>query len=329
MGWQGEELSGDPILLIGLRDKQRRLEGFRINVNQNLHDDLRRVAEDALARVRAMEAVPYTPYVGAEDGEYLSLATEALVLPKTSGGETTKGQDEAVETATLVSMIAQSDEAKEMGAGQLTERLDAGDFYLQAICLEGNDGRVGFVTKAQKTQVLERSRIPLGKDDQSDQLKRISRPELILETTAHAIVSSKEIAILNKTQFQFLVSDSTLIASHVPAQVAAINQAFTARGVAISGQTQAAILGKAAGSVRVAKRLDALAVRVGQLDISLLENGGGFSAQDLTPSDFLNDQGEIHCEAERVVELLDALEGRFFGDAFSAEKRRADNFRKR
>lgn len=39
--------------------------------------------------------------------------------------------------------------------------------------------------------------------------------------------------------------------------------------------------------------------------------------------------GLRECADDRVLELLDALEGRFFDDAFTTEKRRADRFRKR
>lgn len=64
-----------------------------------------------------------------------------------------------------------------------------------------------------------RSTIPLGRSDEGDRLKRIATPELVLESAVHAIVSPGAIAILNRTQFELLVSDTTLIASDVPAQV--------------------------------------------------------------------------------------------------------------
>ncbi|HWF50282.1 MAG TPA: hypothetical protein VG294_06515 [Solirubrobacteraceae bacterium] len=49
----------------------------------------------------------------------------------------------------------------------------------------------------------------------------------------------------------------------------------------------------------------------------------------LKKADFVNRQGEIQCDDERVVELLDALEGRYFDDGFTDEHRRADRFRPR
>jgi hypothetical protein len=52
----------------------------------------------------------------------------------------------------------------------------------------------------------------------------------------------------------------------------------------------------------------------------VLKGSGGWSLTELI---------ELECDPSRAVELLDALEGRFFGDAFSTEKRRADRFRKR
>ena len=145
----------------------------------------------------------------------------------------------------------------------------------------------------------------------------------------HAVISPEEVAILNRTQFQFMVSDTALISSHVPIQIERIVKTFKGRGIKVADSTQAALLASAMGSVRVAKRLDAFAERAKTLDVSLISNGVGFKSQELVPGDFVNAKGEIACEPNRVAELLDALEGRFFGDAFSAEKRRADRFRQR
>jgi hypothetical protein len=64
------------------------------------------------------------------------------------------------------------------------------------------------------------------------------------------------------------------------------------------------------------------------IDAQALLSGSGFTAQDLEPEDFVKD-GVIECVDNRVPELLDALEKRFFSDAFSPEKRRADRFRRR
>jgi hypothetical protein len=66
-----------------------------------------------------------------------------------------------------------------------------------------------------------------------------------------------------------------------------------------------------------------------RLDVARITDGKGFTHQGLKKADFVNKNGEIECADGRVVELLDALEGRFFGDGFSDEQRRADRFRKR
>jgi hypothetical protein len=42
------------------------------------------------------------------------------------------------------------------------------------------------------------------------------------------------------------------------------------------------------------------------------------------PRDLVNAKGERACEPDQVAERLDATEDRFFGDAFSVEKRWAD-----
>jgi len=194
-----------------------------------------------------MDPVPYTPYVDPEEGEYLTLDPTSLT-PKPSA-QRERGEDEsdvspagvpdaAAETAALVSMVEAADYLETIGAGQLGELPDD-DFYAQAICLRNDDERIGFITRTNPRKVLKRSIIPLGRSDEGDRLKRITTPELVLESDVHAIVSPDAIAILNRTQFQFLVSDTTLIASHVPAQVRAIDAAFKAHGLKLSAATRA------------------------------------------------------------------------------------------
>jgi hypothetical protein len=333
------KLKGEPLLVIGLRDEKRRIEGYRINLDTDVHPDLVRVAGDALAYLDTLKPVDYSPYVDPEADEYLSLATEKLrviVTRPAEGKKADKGDgaaDEEVvsekdEAARIVALVRDSDVLPELGAAKLIERLGS-EFYLQAICLKSGEDRIGFLTKARKQQVMKRSIIPLGKSDDNDRLKKISLPELLLESDVHAIVSPEEIAILNRTQFQFMVSDTKLVFDHVPLQVKRIAAAFETRGVTLAPGTQAALLGRAVGSISLAKRLDAFAERIGDLDVALIENGKGFTDQELKAADFVNAKGEVACGPGRLGELLDALEGRYFGDAFSTEKRRADRFRPR
>lgn len=337
MAWKDTTLEGEPLLVIGLRDEKRRIEGYRINLESDVHPDLERVAADALAYLETLKPVEYSPYVDPEADEYLSLATDELrvIATKPVKGKEAAGDEadkvaisEKDEAARIVALVRDSDVLPELGAAKLIKRLDS-EFYLQAICLKSGDQRIGFVTKARKRQVMKRSIIPLGKNDDNDRLKRITLPELLLESDVHAIVSPEEIAILNRTQFQFMVSDTKLVFDHVPRQIERIAAAFKTRGVTLAGGTQAALLGRAVGSISLAKRLDAFAERIGDLDAALIGNGKGFTDQDLLAADFVNPAGEVECAADRIDELLDALEGRYFGDGFSKEKRRADRFRRR
>jgi hypothetical protein len=327
MGWQETDLSSDPILVVGLRNEKRAVEGFRVNLDSNVAPHLQKVAADTLGWIKSREPVEYTPYVDPQEDEYLTLATETL--PTKPAKESKTAASEKEETAVVVALIRDSDVLPEIGAGKLSKRLEDGALYLQAICLSAGEERIGFITKARSQQVMKRSSIPLGKNDQNDRLKRIARPELVLESDIHAIVSPQEIAILNRNQFQHLVSDVPLVFGHVPVQIERIADTFKGRGVQLSSATEAAILAEALRSIRVAKRLEAFAERIRDIDISRITNGDGFTDQDLVAADFVNSSGEIACQPERVAELLDALEGRFFGDAFSTEKRRADRFRKR
>jgi hypothetical protein len=323
MNWDDVQLRGSPLLIVGVRDWRRRLDGWRIDVDRDVHPDLRDVAVSALALVRGMEGIPFSPYIDPEEGEYLSIDTAALM----ARAKQNRSGSETDEQATLVKMVLESDYLPQMGAGQLIASTE--EFYVQAICLKHAGKRVGFITRANPRQILKRSPIFLGRNDDDDRLRRITKPELVLESEVHAIVTDVEVAVLNRNMFQNLVADSKLVENYVPTQVEVIAASFRQRGVAVSSATQNALIEKASKSPRVAKRLAPFAVRVEELDIHAITNGNGFAASELDKNDFVNSAGEIHCAADRVIELLDALEGRFFDDPFSPEKRRADRFRKR
>ncbi len=323
--WTTIQLTGDPILVVGLRSGST-VEGYRLIMDKNVHADLRRVADQALERVAGMEAIGYTPYVEPGDDEYLSLSP-AMLTVAVAAAEDGAPASQAQQTARLAEIVQNADTLPTIGAKQLLARVD--ELYFQAICLHASPPIIAFVTKTIGRPVLKRSAIPLGVDDATDRFKSISRPELVLEGEIHGIITASEIAILNRPQFQFLVADIGLVGQYVPAQMKLVTGRLKQHGIPLSAKTGQAIEAKATASVQLAKRLDAFLVRIDQIDIARIANGRGFIAQDLKKKDFVNAKGELDCADDRVLELIDALEGRFFDDGFTNEKRRADRFRKR
>lgn len=326
--WEKIKLTGDPILVVGLRPATK-VQSFRLVLDKSLHPEILAVAQNALAETAGRTAIPYTPYVDVADDEYLALAPSALTTTRTvasrkAGAPPTQKQ----RTAALWEALQKADSLPTIGARQLLARAE--ELYYQAICFHDANGVIiAFVTKTNARQVLKRSLIPLGIDNAKDRFKKIDRPAIVLESDIHAILETGEIAILNRTQFQFIVGDISLVSQYAQAQVALITTALKRHGIPFEAATGRALEAKAADSVAVAKRLDAFYERVAQIDVTLVRNGKGFRDQNLERTDFVNPKGELSCKPERIIELLDALEGRYFGDSFSEEERRADRFRPR
>lgn len=327
--WSSYDLSGDPILVVGLRSSKD-LEGYRVIVDVDLHPSLKEVADNALTRVTEMEAVTYTPYVNPGEGEYLSLDPATLTVTVEGKAADSKNAEapasEKEQTARLQRIIEHADTLPTIGAKELIERLD--DLYFQAVCMHCSPPVIGFVTKTSARQVIKRSGIPLGRDS-TDRFKKITRPELVLEGDVHAIMAPDEIAVLNKPQFQFMVGDIGLVSQYVPAQMNRIGALLAKQQMPLSAAARTAIEAKAIDSIQLAKRLDAFAGRIEQIDMARITSGSGFTDQDLTKDEFVNANGELDCTPDRVLELIDALEGRFFSDAFTGDPRRADHFRPR
>lgn len=327
--WSSYHLSGDPILVVGLRSGKD-LEGYRVIVDVDLHPSLEEVAENALTRVAEMEAITYTPYVNPGEGEYLSLDPATLTVAVEGKAANSKNAEapasEKEQTARLQWIIEHADTLPTIGAKELIERLD--DLYFQAVCMHCSPPVIGFVTKTSARQVIKRSGIPIGRDS-TDRFKKITRPELILEGEVHAIMAPDEIAVLNKPQFQFMVGDIGLVSQYVPSQMSRIGALLAKHQMPLSAVARSAIETKAIESIQLAKRLDAFAGRIEQIDVARITSGSGFTDQDLKKDEFFNANGELDCTPDRVLELIDALEGRFFSDAFTGDPRRADHFRPR
>lgn len=325
INWSTIKPTGEPILVVGLRHTSK-VEGCRLVVDKNVHPALRTVADEALARVADRDPIPYTPYTDPGEDEYLSLDPAILTTGQDGDGDGAPASQKQL-TARLLGIVQNADTLPTIGAKQLLARID--DLYFQALCLHTSPSIIAFVTKTTGRQVIKRSAIPLGLDDAADRFKSISRPELVLEGEVNAIMAPSEIAILNRPQFQFLVGDVGLVAQYAPARVKQIARRLKQHGIPLSAATANAIEAKATASVQLAKRLDAFLERIDLIDVTRIANGRGFTAQDLKKRDFVNSKGELACAPERVLELIDALEGRFFDDGFTTEKRRADRFRKR
>src|SRR6187551_1332229 len=134
--WSSYELSGDPILVVGLRS-DKDVEGYRVIVDVDLHPSLTKVAENALARVVEMEAVTYTPYVNPGEDEYLLLDPATLTIAVEGAAADSKDAEapagEKERTARLRWIIEHADTLPTIGAKELIERLD--DLYFQAVCM--------------------------------------------------------------------------------------------------------------------------------------------------------------------------------------------------
>lgn len=323
--WKKLKLTGAPILVVGLRQRSK-IAGYRVVVDKNVHPALRKVANGTLERVKRMKSIPFTPYVEPADEEYLSLDPATLTIAASIDSNSAPTSQKQ-KTAQLLQIIQSADTLPTIGAKQLIAELD--NLYFQAVCLHASPRIIGFVTKTSGRQVIKRSAIPLGMDNATDRFKTISRPELVLEGEVHVVMSPGEIAILNRPQFQFMVGDIGLVAQYVPSQVKLIASRLKKHGTPLSRQTREAIETTAIDSVQLAKRLDDFLERIDQIDVARITSGRGFTNQDLKKKDFVNSKGELECKPKRVLELVDALEGRFFDDGFTNEKRRADRFRKR
>lgn len=328
MNWDTVNLSGDPLVLFVLRDSRGVPFGARVDVDRNTHSALAEVAENTLALIKSSRRVPYTPYIAREEGTYLTIGPTSLVPKERPKRRARKTDDpdpgtslEVQNAAAMVHLVENADYLQGMGAGALLD-MPEDSFYAQAIVLRDGDRRVGFITKSNPRKVFRRSAIAFARSKDNQRFERIAEPEIALEENVDVVVHPDEIAILNELHFRLLASDTRLIEQHMPGRIKHVANAFASLGAPLSDDAQAALLEKAKTSPQFARRVDALEDRIARMSVTRITGGGGFTDSALDPSDFIED-GEIVCDSSRVGDLLDALEGRLWGDPFSDEWRRA------
>src|SRR4051794_8370887 len=112
INWNSIQLTGDPILVVGLRSGAN-IQGHRLIVDRNVHPALRLVADETLQHIRAMSAIPYTPYVDPGEDEYLSLdpATLTVDVSADDGGPASQKK----QTAQLLQTIQNADTLPTLG----------------------------------------------------------------------------------------------------------------------------------------------------------------------------------------------------------------------
>lgn len=313
--WDGVDLAGQPRLLLGQRKSSKKIEVYRVEVHQELFDDLRSIAQGAIVELQRREAKPYSTFASKTSDDYFDV--EVSDIPQRRNKRKREEDPEASEIASALVMIADCDDHPVMTAAELRNA----DPSLYAIVFEGHGDYVGFIRNAPPRRPLKPGLKYL---QYGDTLKKIDPPDLAIDADIDLVVATDRCAVLSPTAFTTLFGDVGVAFEQVPSNVTAMSDAL--KDVLPLGlRTLAALNDRCSRRVSDAKRLHHIVTErkeaLKSLDPTEMKALLGRRGLDGAVQ-----KGELSLIDDNISDFLDLVEGRLFNDDVTGEERRADSY---
>jgi hypothetical protein len=313
--WDGVDLAGEPRLLLGQRKGSKKIEVHRIEVHQELFEDLRSIAQGAIAELQRREAKPYSTFASKTGDDYFDV--EVTDIPQRRNRRKREDDPEAYEIASALAMIADCDDHPVMTAPELRNA----DPSLYAIVFEGNGDYVGFIRNASPRRPVKPGLKYL---QYGDTLKKIEPPDLAIGDDIDLVVAADRCAVLSPTAFTTLFGDVGVAFEQVPSNVTAMSDALK-DVIPLGPRTLVALNDRCGRRVSDAKRLHHIVTERKE------------ALKGLNPSEMKTllrrrgldgavQKGELSLIDDNISDFLDLVEGRLFNDDVTGEERRADSY---
>ncbi|TFB67977.1 hypothetical protein E3N85_06250 [Cryobacterium sp. Hz9] len=205
------------------------------------------------------------------------------------------------------------------------DRLAGGTFLFYGISYGDGVDTVTFLRKHDPTQSLRRG---FAVFSYGDTLKRISKPDFVLENDVDLVITSTTIFAFNKVVFEMIMSDVRVALQQVPQLAESVASALST-AVPLDGRSQEAISLVCSKSVSLAVRLRSLPARIASAGLTPEKVRASMVSHGEDASRLLDTDGTFNFGEDDVAAFLDVIEGRWFEDDFTAEKRRADRLSRR
>lgn len=311
--WQDIDLSGKPRMLLGRRKSSKGFDVNRVDIHNNLFDELRSICRAALSELSRRESKPYFPFATATADDYLEVDTSDLPQRR----DKRKKDDTALEPAAALSFVADTDRHISLNAAELREASPS----MYAFSFKAGGGYVGFIRNTSPRRKVNPGLRFLKFEDT---LRRMDPPDLAIDDTIDLVVTPDRIAIISLSAFNTLFGDVGVAFKKVPEHTQAIAEAL-AKSIPLTAESIEAVGGRCGRRVIDAKRLNHIAT---ERSVAL----ASLTKQELT--DLLSKRGlkglvkggSLHVTNEFASEFLDVIEGRLFEDDVTSEQRRADSY---
>jgi hypothetical protein len=328
--WPEVDFSADPRLLVGGRLPSRRLMAKRLRLHEEVFSELAQMCQPAMRFVQDEPTRSFQPFTELEAGEeYLYLDIADLprhpldvhvpdTLAEQQGASLPSGDPELADLVRLVRLVDGFDEIR-------ADELGPTGFTFYAICWPTAGSFVGFISKSNPTAVL---RPGLRIFQYGDALRRVQHPNIALTDRIDLVVGLNRVAILNLSAFTNLLADVRIAFEAVPEDLAATCGALATK-IPMTASAEASLRAESLRLPTVARRLHALPTRLEAVELEKQKLRRSMKRHGDDPRLLLDEHGMFSFKPEQVGLFLDVVEGRYFEDDLSGERRRADRFRRR
>jgi hypothetical protein len=312
--WKEVNFSGEPRLLVGWREPRRRLDALRVKLHEVVFTELADLCRPALTKIQDYAERLFENFAELDDDQYFWYAHASLPQRDPQEAAPTAEDD----TADLVRLVKGVD-----GLPDATrEDLDEPYYSFYSICWPHRSSMIGFVSRMNPVATLKPG---FRYFQYGDAMTTARRPDFALKEGADLVIGADGTAILSSFSFQTLLGDVGVLFDNVENDMAIVRKAL-ARSISLMPDADEALLAEASRTRGMARRLRLLPGRLKAVSLDAASIRSSLKRHGINPDLILNKGGHFSFDREHVALFFDTVEGRYFEDDLSGERRRADRY---
>lgn len=304
-----DPLEADPIVLVGRKASAKRIQVRRLDVHKDARVELRALCRPVEAALAVGTLRPFERSAALDDDEHFSVTIDALP----SLGHTPE------ESASLLAAINNPAGADPISLDQIARFSPK----LWAIMFPGP---LAFVRRANPARICKPG---LRFFSYGDALRSIEAPDLVLDDRIDMVIDHERVRIRNVEAFLDLFSDIGIAVADVPANLTRVTQQL-AGTMSFAPATLDLLTFTGQRLVSIAKRLQLLPDRLPHIQTKLADHvfvTEMLRKHDIDQRTLFDANGTVALtDTTAIKQFLDLLEGRYFIDELTGDRRRADRF---
>jgi hypothetical protein len=304
-----EALDGAPLVLLGRKTSSKRIQVRRLDVHRDAQPELRALCRPVAEAVGSGVSRPFERSAALDEDEFFSVTVDDL--PALGHGRE--------QSASLLAGISNPAGADAISLDQIA-RFNP---RLWAIVFPGP---LAFVRKANPIRICKPG---FRYFSYGDALRSVQAPDLALDERIDMVIDHERVLIRNVDAFLDLFSDIGVAVADVPANLKRVVDQLHGT-LNFTPETLEILTSAGQRLVSIAKRVQLLPERLPRVQDKLADHRfvtEMLRKHDIDRAKLFDRNGRVSLtDTTAVKQFLDLLEGRYFVDDLTGDRRRADRF---